>query len=130
MSNPFRANYPLVNENDTLVVIFRDHLLQHDLPFIYVRATSSAQIRVDSGSTLDVSALPAGTPQDMASGSVIKVDLPVGLFDPLKKVTAIHVLRGRVSVEIVAPGEFRAFFQMPTTLSGNTGARSGGWLAV
>jgi len=217
--SPQRETYPLVTSNDTLVMVFRDHIIVGDEPTLYIKALTNASIRVDSSRSLDLragytvldwtaggtdtititvngvatvlteatefnavisnaltaedirnaitasgplAALTAevvgdsvlltadssvtslvlttgdaaawdfaalaefGTPVTMTSSETTTIDLPIGTFESIKKVSVLRVLSGRVSCDLRSPIPVRSYFQQPTTLSGNTGT-SGGW---
>ncbi len=217
--SPQRETYPLVSSNDTLVMVFRDHITVGDEPTLYIKALTNASIRVDSSRSLDLRSgftvldytagvgddftvtvngastiftegvefdstvsnvitaesmrdainaagplaaitaevigttvrltadasvtslvlatsdaaawdFPAlasiGTPVPLVSSETTTIDLPVGVFESIKKVSVLRVLSGRVSVDLRSPVPCRSYFEQPITLSGNTGT-SGGW---
>jgi hypothetical protein len=51
---PQRETYPLVSHDDTLVMVFRDHITAAAQPQLYLRALTDSVIRVDAGHTLDL----------------------------------------------------------------------------
>ena len=123
---PKRETYPLVTSDDTLVIVFRDHLTLTALPSLFVKAlVSGTQIRVDSGAIIDIDNFSAGGVVALGVQETTKIDLPVGAFVAINKVSALHVLSGRVSADLRSPVPVRTYFRQPTSLSGNTG-HSGG----
>ena len=124
-----RHNYPLVNTDDILVMVWRDHLMSGALPVLFLQALGSGGVvgELRSGPDLDIDAftitLSISVP---ATGEVQQFNLPVGAFDPLNKVTVLRLTRGRVSADLRSPGEFRTYFKQPTDLAGTT-KNSGGW---
>lgn len=126
-SLPKRETYPLITTDDTLVIVFRDHITLTSVPTLFVKAlVGGTQIRVDSGLNIDIDNFSAGTPQNLTVQETTKVDLPVGAFVAINKVSALHVLSGRVSADLRSPIPVRTYFRQPTALSGNTG-HDGGW---
>jgi hypothetical protein len=78
MSNhetPQRETYPLVSHDDTLMMVFRDHITPNARPFLFVKALVDAQIRVDSAP--DVDAKPAVRVIDFAKGAGDTITLTV-----------------------------------------------------
>lgn len=53
-ATPQRETYPLVSHDDTLVMVFRDHITNAAQPQLYLRALADSVIRVDAGHTLDL----------------------------------------------------------------------------
>lgn len=125
---PRRETYPLLVPGDTLVMVWRDHLLASALPSLFVTALQAgAQVRLDSGADLDTDSFPTGTVSTFNEvGHKIRLSPPDGIFSPLNKVSVLHVLRGRVAADLRSMGEVRTYLKQPFTLSGNTGG-SGGW---
>jgi len=50
---PQRETYPLVSSDDTLVMVFRDHITLAARPVLFVKALGDAEVRVDSSRNLD-----------------------------------------------------------------------------
>lgn len=53
-NTPHRNTYPLVSQNDTLVMVFRDHIVSGARPVLYVKALGPTDIRVDDSPSLDL----------------------------------------------------------------------------
>lgn len=51
--HPQRASYPLINTDDELVLVFRNHIPAALAPTLYVKAIGEAQFRIDASRTLD-----------------------------------------------------------------------------
>lgn len=54
LTTPQRETYPLISSNDTLVMVFRDHILQAARPILYVKGLVDSTFRVDASRDLDV----------------------------------------------------------------------------
>ena len=48
-----RETYPLVTSDDTLVMVFRDHITANSLPVLFVKGLRDSRVRVDSSQNLD-----------------------------------------------------------------------------
>ena len=62
----------------------------------------------------------------LGKGHTTELDLPVALVDPIKKVSFLRVLTGKVSVDLRSPVEVRTYFRQPLSLRATTG-QPGGW---
>jgi len=51
--HPQRETYPLINTDDELVMVFRDHLPPGREAFLYLKGLTEAVLRVDTSRTLD-----------------------------------------------------------------------------
>jgi len=60
------------------------------------------------------------------AGTSSEITLPSGSSDPLKKVSFLRVLNGRVSVDLRSPVPVRTYLRQPYSLSPTTG-HAGGW---
>ena len=52
-SAPKRETYPLVTSDDTLVMVFRDHITSASAPVLFVKGLTDSRVRVDSSRNLD-----------------------------------------------------------------------------
>ena len=59
-AHPQRETYPVLTPNDTLVIVFRDHIVEENKPALYVKSVSNAVVRVDSGQDLDIETFSPG----------------------------------------------------------------------
>ena len=102
---------------------------QEDLVFTVPDLTVKTLVITTSDSTAwDVPGLAVlGPTQTLVAGETVSLTLPAGVvFDPLRKVSFLRVLSGRVSADLRSFGEVRTYFRQPSTLSGSTGS-TGGW---
>lgn len=51
--HPWKASYPLINTDDTLVIVHRDHIVAGAPPILHVKALNAAEILVKDSQTLD-----------------------------------------------------------------------------
>ena len=51
--HPKRESYPLINTDDEFVAVFRSHLTIPATPYLYVKALTAAEIRLDRSKSLD-----------------------------------------------------------------------------
>lgn len=125
---PFRHAFPLVNTDDILVMVFRHHHVTGARPVIYVKALVAAEFHIDSHTDRDVLGSPAitGPTETLSAGEIKKITLPTGVFDPLNQVSALRIVKGKLSVDLRSHGEVQVYFSQPFSLGGTTG-RPGGW---
>lgn len=75
LTTPQRETYPLVSSNDTLVMVFRDHILAAARPVLYVKGLVDSTFRVDASRNLDIRA--GLTVVDYTNGATDTITLTV-----------------------------------------------------
>ena len=51
--HPQRETYPLINTDDELVMVFRDHIPATHVPVLHLKASTATELRLDASRTLD-----------------------------------------------------------------------------
>jgi len=128
-STPERATYPLVNTDDVLVMVWRDHITQAAFPVLYLQGIGGGDVvgEIKSGPDLDIDAFTDTQPVVIAqSGVTVKFELPSGVFNPLNKVSVLRLTKGRVAADLRSFGPMRTYFRQPTELAQTT-RNPGGW---
>lgn len=125
---PKRETYPILSNGDTLVVVFRDHLVASAIPVAFFTSLSgSASIDVSVGTDLDVDNFAAVTTINLSQighSTRLTMSPPTSVIE---KVWAFTVTNGAASADIRSPIECRSYLRQPLTLRPTTGEPHGAW---
>jgi hypothetical protein len=97
---PQRETYPLVSHDDTLMMVFRDHITPNAIPSLYVKAITDAEIRVDAAP--DVDAKPAVRVVDFTRGGTDTLTITVDGGAPVVLTEATEFLAATSNVVTAA----------------------------
>lgn len=110
-----RDYYPLVGVTDTLVLVFAEHGSATARPKLVLTAgESDTQVVVKSGRDLQINLFTLTETINLPQySSQVDRGLPITAAATTNIVTVITVTRGKISVTIDSPIQFRSYLQQP-----------------